>query len=79
LGGNSAALHCRPVSFGGLNNWLPTESCRQKAEKAIKYEGQIAIQSSFQIFGQVTAQELFSSPDVAAAVADLEKHLDGES
>jgi hypothetical protein len=57
---------------------LLTESCRVKAGKSIKYEGQIAIQTSFQILGQVAAQELFTNQDVAAVMADLEKYLDGD-
>ncbi len=57
---------------------LLTESCMQQAQKAIQYEGQIAIQSSFQILGQVAGRELFSSPDVAAGMAGFEKHFDGE-
>jgi hypothetical protein len=40
-------------------------------------EGEVAIQSSFNVFGQVAAKELFSNPDVAAEMAGLEKHLDG--
>lgn len=57
---------------------LLTESCIQQAKKAIKYEGQVAIQSSFQILGQVAGRELFSSPDVAAGMAGFEKHFNGE-
>lgn len=57
---------------------LLTDSCMQKAEKAIKYEGQIALQSSFQILGQIAGQELFSSPEVTAAMESLAKHIDIE-
>ena len=53
-----------------------TVSCKQEAAKAIKYEGDIAVLSSFQIFGQVAAKELFSHPDVDAGMADLEKYID---
>ena len=57
---------------------LLTESCKEKAEKAIKYEGQIALQTSFRTLGQVAAQDLFTNPDVAAVISGLEKYLDGE-
>lgn len=57
---------------------LLTDSCMQHAQKAIKYEGHRAIQSSFQILGQVAGRELFSSPDVAAGMAGFEKHFDSE-
>jgi len=55
---------------------LLTDTCRQQAKKAIQYEGQLAIQTSFQILGQVAAKELFSSPEVAAGMSELDKHID---
>jgi hypothetical protein len=55
-----------------------TESCEEKARKAVKYEGQIAVQTSFQVLGQVAAQELFSDPDVAALMSGLDKYIDTE-
>ncbi len=54
---------------------LVTKTCRDQAKKAIKYEGGVALQSSFSVFGQVAAKELFSHPDVAAGLAGLEKYL----
>lgn len=57
---------------------LLTESCIEQAQKAIKYEGQIAIQSSFRILGQVASQEMFSNPEVAAGISGLEKYFDKE-
>lgn len=57
---------------------LMTETCKDKAQKAVKYEGQIAIQTGFQILGQVAAQELFSDPDVAALMSGLDKYIDNE-
>ena len=57
---------------------LLTETCREKAEKAIKYEGQLAMQNSFQVLGQVAAQELFTNPDVASVLSGLDKYIDTE-
>jgi len=57
---------------------LLTVSCREKAEKAIKYEGNVAIQTSFKILGQISAQELFANPDVAKAINGLEEYFDEE-
>jgi len=57
---------------------LLTESCRQQATKAIQYEGQLALQTSFQILGQVAAKELFSSPEVSAGMAQLDKYMDAK-
>ena len=57
---------------------LLTESCREQAQKAVKYEGPYAIQAGFKVLGQVAAQELFSSPEVSAGMAGMEKHFDTE-
>ena len=55
---------------------LLTETCVTQAKKAVQYEGGIAIQSSFRVFGQVAARELFAHPNVAAGLADLDKYID---
>jgi hypothetical protein len=57
---------------------LLTEKCVEEARDAIKYEGSSAIQSSFQLFGQVAARELFGHPSVAAGLADLQKYIDSD-
>ncbi len=57
---------------------LLTESCREEAQKALKYEGLTTLQSSFQVLGQVAGQELFASPEVGAQLSAFEKYLDGE-
>jgi len=51
-------------------------SCRTQAQQAVKYEGAIALQSGFQILGQVAARELFADPNVAHGLAELEKYID---
>lgn len=53
-----------------------TESCPKQAEKAIRYEGASALETSFEVLGQVAGQELFSSPEVAAGMAGLVEYLD---
>lgn len=62
----------------GLFMRLLTESCRDQTAKAVKYEGPTAIASGFQILGQVAGQELFSSPEVTAALSGMEKYFDKE-
>lgn len=57
---------------------LMTETCHAQAKKAVKYEGPVAIQQGFQVFGQVAGQEIFAHPDVAGALAGLEQHLDAD-
>lgn len=55
---------------------LLTVACKDQAVKAIKYESTSAIQSSFTVFGQVAAKELFSNPAVAAGMSGLQKYFD---
>ena len=55
---------------------LVTESCKLQTQQAMKYEGAAALQTAFQILGQVAARELFADPAVAGGMADLERHFD---
>ncbi len=59
-----------------LTTRLLTESCRDQTRKALRYEGPVTIQLSFQVLGQVAGQEMFSSPEVAQALSGLQKHFD---
>jgi len=66
------------ASTGALFMRLLTDSCKDKAKRALAYEGPSAIQLSFQVLGQVAAGELFSSPEVRAAMAGLQQHVDNK-
>lgn len=55
---------------------LLTQTCKDQANRAMQYEGQLALQSSFNVLGQVAGKELFMNPNVAAGMAGLERHLD---
>lgn len=57
---------------------LLTESCRTQTQQAVKYEGAAALQTGFQMLGQVAARELFADPGVARGLADLENHIDSQ-
>lgn len=57
---------------------LLTVSCKEQAQKAWKYEGQLAVESSFNILGRAAARELFSHPNVQAGMAGLQKYFDKE-
>ena len=57
---------------------LLTDSCRAQTKDAIKYEGSATLETAFSVLGQVAGQELFTSPEVAAAMAGLEHHMDAE-
>jgi hypothetical protein len=63
---------------GALFMRLLTETCLDVSKKAIKYEGPLAIQLSFQVLGQVATTEMFSHPDVAKVMAGLDKHVDAK-
>lgn len=64
--------------IGALFMKLMTESCREKTQKALKYEGPATLQLSFQVLGQVAGAELFSNPEVAKGMAGLEKFIDSK-
>jgi hypothetical protein len=57
---------------------LLTESCRKQTEDAIRYEGPMAFQLSFQVLGQVAMKELMSNKDVAAGFQGFAKYVDAK-
>ncbi|MGY3947530.1 hypothetical protein BJP24_11400 [Aeromonas allosaccharophila] len=61
---------------GKLFTKILTKSCKEQTTKALAYEGNATITTSFQLLGQVAATELFSSPEVQKAMSGLEKGLD---
>lgn len=63
-------------SLAELFTRLLTESCKEKAQKAMAYEGMVTLQTSFAVLGQVAGQELFASPEVQKSMSGLEKYLD---
>jgi hypothetical protein len=64
------------AATGALFMRLLTDACVDRVKKVIKYEGPVAIQSSFEVLGRVATSELFSDPKVSAVMAGLEKHVD---
>lgn len=90
---SAAALHpaVKPISSvteeqlddasratAGLFMRLLTESCREETKAALQYEGTSTIETAFSVLGQVAGREMFSSPEVAAGLAVLEKYVDSE-
>lgn len=59
-------------------NLLSVE-CLEQSKKAIKYEGETAIQSSFKILGEIAAKELFANPEVAKGLSSLDQYIDSET
>jgi hypothetical protein len=66
------------ATTGALFMRLLTESCKDKAKKALMYEGPATIQMSFTVLGQVAAGEMFASPEVKEAISGLQKHVDAK-
>lgn len=63
---------------GSLLMRLLTVSCRTPAQKALKYEGNSALEASFKVLGEVAGQELFSSPEVTQAMDGFANYLDAD-
>lgn len=63
-------------SAGALFMTLLTEKCVEPTKSAVKYEGALAIQSSFQVLGQVAMTELLTDPNVGQVMAELDKYVD---
>ncbi len=61
-----------------LSMLLLADLCRDETKQALQYEGAIAFQTGFKTLGEVAGQELFSSQEVAAAMAGYEAYLDAE-
>lgn len=61
---------------GGLFMKLLTDTCVEESKKALKFEGQVALQQAFQVLGQVAGRDLMSAPEVATMMAGLSKHVD---
>jgi hypothetical protein len=66
LNRDTAALYTR----------LLTVSCRTQTHDAFVQEGQPAINTAFQLLGQVASQGLFGDPDVAAGMGDMAQYID---
>ncbi len=57
---------------------LLTHSCEPETKKAVEFEGNITIQTSFQVLGEIAGRELFSSPEVNDGMSEMGKYLNQE-
>ncbi len=55
---------------------LLTVRCRAETEKAVQYESDIALQTSFSILGKVAMQGIMSDPSVAQYLGELDNYID---
>lgn len=63
-------------STAALMERLLTQTCRKQTQDAMRYEGPIAMQLSFQVLGQVAMKELMSDKAVSAGFEAFSKYLD---
>ena len=61
---------------GQLIERLLTATCRQQTRDALKYEGPPAIQTSFQVLGQVAMRSLMENPAVAQGFQGMGRYID---
>ena len=61
---------------GQMFERLLTIACEKESREAIRYEGALAIQQSFQTLGQVASVSMMTDPSVQAGFALLSKHID---
>lgn len=55
---------------------LLTESCKDEAAKAVKYEGTVALGASFKVLGEIAMTTLLADPKVAAESQNFIKYVD---
>ncbi|HSQ95637.1 MAG TPA: hypothetical protein VLM18_06005 [Croceibacterium sp.] len=63
-------------AMGTLFERLLLVSCRKEASEALRYEGSMAMQASFQILGQVASVSMMSNPAVRSAFGQIGKYVD---
>lgn len=55
---------------------LLTVTCKDQAKLALKFEGDFAMQQSFQQLGMIAGRDMFASPDVQKGMSGLTKYID---
>ena len=55
---------------------LMSDRCLAETRQAVKYEGDSAIGTSFEVLGRVAMQGLMSEPDVTAYIGRLDQHVE---
>jgi hypothetical protein len=57
---------------------LLTTSCREDAQRAIQFEGALALQAAFQSLGTVAGYEMSANPEVSEKLKGFDRYLDRE-
>lgn len=63
---------------GSLITRIMTEDCGDEAQNAIQANGPAAIQSAFEMVGNVAMMELMADPNVATSLMNYQRYLDQE-
>lgn len=72
----TADLDAVSRTAGGLFTRLLADTCPKEAKAAMDSGGTAAIQTGFQVLGQLAMQELMTNPQVGASMTVLERHID---
>jgi hypothetical protein len=64
------------TNIANLIERLLTKDCRSQAVAALKYEGEGAMNGSFEVLGKVATQELMTSPAVGTAIGSYASKID---
>lgn len=70
------AIHEMDQVVGKLLTRLMTIDCPEQARTAVKVEGNIAIETAFELVGKVAMLELMTNQDVGLTLGGFEKHID---
>ena len=76
---NSKQRDTADKAMADLMVHLLSVACLNQSKKAIKYEGEIAIQYSFKILGEIAVKQLFANPEVAKGLFSLDKYIDSKT
>lgn len=72
----TAQVDAIDTQVGAIFTRLLTQSCREQTQAALRYEGSAAIETAFQVLGQVAAKELGTNPAVQKRLAALGEKID---
>lgn len=73
---SAAATEAASKAAGELFTRLLAETCTAQVKAALQVGGPAALQSAFQVLGQLAMQELMGDRDVLASMAILERYID---
>lgn len=73
---SDAEKHSISVATGGLIQRLLTVDCHAEAVAALKADGAVVIETSFELLGKVAMREIMTDPAVASQLAAIQEGAD---